>query len=102
MYQGTTLELAEKIGCTKNSALFHRQVWYVTDMRGNDEQQGAVFSYITPEQRVPQNHPLRRIRTLVDAALKKLALQFGALYARRGRPSIHREPLLRALLWKFL
>src|SRR5207248_120959 len=102
MYQGTTSELAEKIGCTKNSALFHRQVWYVTDMRGNDEQQGAVFSYITPEQRVPQNHPLRRIRTLVDEALKKLSLHFEALYARRGRPSIPPEQLIRALLLQIL
>ena len=102
MYQGMTSELAEKIGCTKNSALFHRQVWYVTDMRGNDEQQGAVFSYITPEQRVPQNHPLRRILTLVDAALKKLSLHFEALYARRGRPSIPPEQLIRALLLQIL
>ena len=91
-----------KIGCTKNSALFHRQIWYVTDMRGNDQQQGVVFSYITPEQRVPQDHPIRRILTLADAALKKLSLHFEALYARRGRPSIPPEQLIRALLLQIL
>ena len=41
-------------------------------MRGNDQQQTHVFSYISPEQRVPQEHPLRTIRRMVDAALKEL------------------------------
>jgi transposase len=67
-------------------------------MRGNDEQQGAVFSYINPEERIPADHPLRRIRAMVDAALKEMSAHFEALYARRGRPSIPPEKLLRALL----
>jgi len=71
-------------------------------MRGNDEQQGAVFSYINPEERIPADHPLRRIRAMVDAALKEMSAHFEALYARRGRPSIPPEKLLRALLLQVL
>jgi len=71
-------------------------------MRGNDEQQGAVFSYINPENRIPADHPLRRIRAMVDRSLKELWAHFEALYARRGRPSIPPERLLRALLLQIL
>jgi transposase len=71
-------------------------------MRGNDEQQGAVFSYINPEERIPADHPLRAIRTMLDRALKELSVHFEALYARRGRPSIPPEKLLRALLLQVL
>ena len=71
-------------------------------MRGNDEQQGVVFSYINPEERIPADHPLRRIRAMVDRALQELSLHFEALYARRGRPSIPPEKLLRALLLQIL
>ncbi len=71
-------------------------------MRGNDEQQGAVFSYITLEERIPADHPLRAIRTMLDRALKELSVHFEALYARRGRPSIPPEKLLRALLLQVL
>jgi transposase len=67
-------------------------------MRGNDQQQSHVFSYVSPEQRVPQDHPLRPIRTMVDAALKELSPQFDAMYAKVGRPSIPPEQLLRAQL----
>lgn len=67
-------------------------------MRGNDEQQGAVFSYLSAEQRIPQEHPLRAIRAMSDQALRELGLHFEALYARRGRPSIAPEKLVRALL----
>jgi transposase len=75
---------------------------YVDNMRGNDEQQDVAFSYLSPEQRVPQNHPLRRIREMADAALRELSLHFEALYARRGRPGIPPERLIRALLLQIL
>ena len=71
-------------------------------MRGEDTQQDAMFSYLSPEQRVPQDHPLRRVRALVDEVLKKLSRRFTALYARGGRPSIPPEKLLRALLLQAL
>jgi transposase len=71
-------------------------------MRGDDWQQGAMFSYISPEQRVPAHHPLRPIRQMVDEVLRGLSPQFDALYARTGRPSIAPEKLLRALLLQLL
>jgi len=71
-------------------------------MRGHDEQQESAFSYRMAEQRIPQNHPLRQIRVLADAALRQLDLHFTALYARQGRPSIAPERLLRALLLQVL
>lgn len=55
-------------------------------MRGDDRQQAAMFSYISPEARVPQDHPLRAIRMLVDAVLVELSPRFEALYSRVGRP----------------
>jgi transposase len=67
-------------------------------MRGDDERQEAMFSYISAEKRVPQDHPLRPIREMVDAALGRLSDDFDALYSRVGRPSIPPEHLLRALL----
>ena len=67
-------------------------------MRGDDEQQAPVFSYVMPEQRIPQDHPLRGIRAWWMRALREQDLHFAALYARRGRPSIAPERLLRALL----
>src|SRR5213075_1613140 len=71
-------------------------------MRGEDHQQGAMYSYISPEQRVPQEHPLRAIREIVDAVLKELSPEFARLYAATGRPSIAPEKLLRALLLQVL
>jgi transposase len=67
-------------------------------MRGGDTQQGHMWSYIQPEQRVPQDHPLRPIRAMVDQALKELSPRFALLYSHTGRPSIPPEQLLRALL----
>jgi transposase len=67
-------------------------------MRGDDQQQSGVFSYISAEQRVPQNHPLRPLRKMVDEALAEMSPRFTRLYAKRGRPSIPPEKLLRALL----
>jgi transposase len=71
-------------------------------MRGKDTQQSAMFSYLSPEQRVPLNHPLRPIREMVDVALKGLSRSFGRMYADWGRPSIAPEKLLRALLLQVL
>ena len=71
-------------------------------MRGNEKPQAAMFSYVDLEQRVPAGHPLRVIRSMVDQALADLWLHFEALYARRGRPSIPPEQLLRALLLQAL
>jgi transposase len=71
-------------------------------MRGKDEQQLDVFSYISPEQRVPHDHPLRPLRVMTDEALRVLQPRFHKLYAKTGRPSIAPEKLLRALLLQAL
>jgi transposase len=71
-------------------------------MRGDDVQQQAMFSYLSPEARVPQDHPLRPIRNMVNQALKELSGEFQAMYAREGRPSIPPEKLLRALVLQIL
>ena len=71
-------------------------------MRGDDTQQAAMFSYLTPEQRVPENHPLRPILAMVDRALESIDEALGKMYAERGRPSIAPEKLLRALLLQML
>lgn len=71
-------------------------------MRGEDERQDAMFSYLSPEQRVPAEHPLRPIRRMVDEALKQLSRRLGRLYSDIGRPSIAPEKLLRALLLQVL
>ena len=71
-------------------------------MRGKDEQQLDVFSYVSPEQRVPQDHPLRPLRVMTDEALRELQPRFHKLYAKTGRPSIAPEKLLRALLLQAL
>ncbi|MGB8580131.1 MAG: IS5 family transposase [Candidatus Sulfotelmatobacter sp.] len=71
-------------------------------MRGRDEQQLDVFSYISTEQRVPHDHPLRPLRVMTDEALRELQPRFHKLYAKTGRPSIAPEKLLRALLLQAL
>src|SRR2546428_1023478 len=71
-------------------------------MRGNDEQQLDVFSYISPEERVPQDHPLRSLRVMTDEALQQLQPRFSEWYAKTGRPSIAPEKLLRARLLQAL
>ena len=67
-------------------------------MRGDFEDQGGLFSYISPEKRVPDHHPLRKIRTLVRSVLADMNHDFGSMYADEGRPSIPPEQLLSALL----
>src|SRR5881394_4613191 len=71
-------------------------------MRGDNEQQAGMYSYISPEQRVPADHPLRPIRKMTDEIFKQLSPQFDKLYSRVGRPSIAPERLLRALLLQVL
>jgi transposase len=71
-------------------------------MRGADEQPGSMFSYVSLEERVPADHPLRAIRRITDRALERLSPQFGTLYVNFGRPSIPPEKLLRALLLQAL
>src|SRR5258706_26350 len=71
-------------------------------MRGADEQPGSMFSYISLEERVAQDHPLRAIRRITDRALERLSPRFGTLYINFGRPSIPPEKLLRALLLQAL
>jgi transposase len=71
-------------------------------MRGPDERQAEVFSYIPLEQRIPPDHPLRPIRKMVDRGLDQMWSHLESLYARRGRPSIAPERLLRALLLQAL
>ena len=71
-------------------------------MRGFDSQQSAMFSYSSPEERVPANHPLRPIREMSDRALKGLTRKFNEIYSATGRPSIAPEKLLRTLLLQVL
>jgi hypothetical protein len=68
------------------------------EMRGAFEDQGRLFSYISPEGRVPKNHPLRQVRALVREVLGELNRSLGRLYSSEGRPSIPPEQLLSALL----
>jgi transposase len=70
----------------------------MSGMRGDDHQPDAMFSYVSAEQRVPQDHPLRAIRAVVDDVLRDMSHEFDRLYARVGRPSIPPERLLRAQL----
>jgi transposase len=71
-------------------------------MRGSDDQTSHMFSYVVPEQRVRQDHPLRAIRRMTDAVLADLSPRFDRMYSDMGRPSIPPEQLLRALLLQSL
>ncbi len=71
-------------------------------MRGDLTETDAMFSYISPAKRVPQDHPLRAVRRMADEALAALSPRFQKLYSRIGRPSVPPERLLRALLLQVL
>jgi transposase len=71
-------------------------------MRGADFLQATMFSYLSPEERVPASHPLRAIRQSCDRMLKQLSAHFEKMYSEVGRPSIAPEKLLRALLLQVL
>jgi hypothetical protein len=60
-------------------------------MRRNDPQQAAMFRYISPEERIPEDHPLRALRAIVDAVLKELSPQFDRLYSLRTGPRLPRK-----------
>jgi transposase len=71
-------------------------------MRGMDHQQGHVFSYLSPEERVRKDHPLRAVRVMTGEIFREMSPLFDAMYARGGRPSIPPEKLLRAQLLQML
>ena len=71
-------------------------------MRGEDLHQDHLYSYVSPEQRVPADHPLRPIRQMANTVLERLSPKLDALYSAGGRPSIPPEKLLRALLLQVL
>jgi transposase len=71
-------------------------------MRGPDLLQATMFSYLSPEERVPDGHPLRPIRRICDEILLQLSDCFSKMYSAIGRPSVPPEKLLRALLLQVL
>jgi transposase len=71
-------------------------------MRGIDHQQEHMFSYLSPEERVRKDHPLRAVRAMTDEILREMSPVFDSMYAQRGRPSIPPEKLLRAQLLQML
>jgi len=71
-------------------------------MRGADMNQGALFSYVSIEERVPPTHPLRRVRTLLDEALDSMSRGFDHVSAEGGRESVAPERLVRALVLQVL
>ena len=71
-------------------------------MRGEDEKQSAMFSYVTLERRIPKDHPLRSIRLMTDQALQRMSGKFDELYSSTGRPSMAPESLIRGLLLQVL
>ena len=71
-------------------------------MRGADVDQSGMFSYVSLERRVPEKHPLRAIRVLLDEALRSMSRDFERVYAQNGRSSIAPERLVRALVLQVL
>lgn len=71
-------------------------------MRGQDDQQAGMFSYVSPEERVPKDHPLRAILRMTDQALAEIQQRLAVLYSSTGRPSVAPEKLLRTLLLQAL
>jgi transposase len=67
---------------------FLRDLIYPISMRGDDQKQAAMFSYLTLAQRIPVDHPARQIRVLVDRALERIDGELEKLYSDTGRPSI--------------
>ncbi|MGD9788263.1 MAG: transposase, partial [Sulfuricellaceae bacterium] len=71
-------------------------------MRGRPNNQSAMFSYVSLEDRIPKSHPLRKLRVLVDTVLATMDKEFEAVYAKTGRPSVPPERLLKAMLLQIL
>src|SRR5215475_7949940 len=91
-------------GCGKSNRGLgnYKIITYNYLVRGPDHYQSAMFSYLSPEQRVPADHPLRAIREITDIVLKQLSRAFSQMYSKIGRPSIPPEKLLRALILQVL
>src|SRR5580698_529905 len=71
-------------------------------MRGDDDLQEGMFSYISPEKRVPADHPLRPIRKMVDEILKEMSPKFAKLYSDVGRPARSERMLIEQLQYNML
>jgi transposase len=71
-------------------------------MRGANQEQDYIFSYHSPADRVPSDHPLRMVKEMANRGLKELSTDFSKMYAAAGRPSIPPEKLIRALLLQVL
>ena len=71
-------------------------------MRGDEANDGMVFSYVSMERRIADDHPLRAVRAVIDEVLKDLSRYLDKLYAKNGLPSIPPEQILRALLLQIL
>ena len=67
-------------------------------MRGPDDKQGMMFTTVSPEKRVPKDHPLRKIKAVAETILKRLSPTFDTMYSRVGRPSIPPERLLKSMV----
>ena len=78
------------------STLAYNHASHARHMRGDHHEPDSIFSYVSPEQRIPKDHPLRAIRALVDEVLVDMSREFDRLYATVGCPSIPPERLLRA------
>ena len=94
-------------GCGKTICLmavtdFRADLIYPMSMRGDDQKQAAMFSYLTLAQRIPADHPARQVRVLVDRALERMDAELEKLYSDTGRPSVAPERLLRATLLMIL
>ena len=67
-------------------------------MRGDAERQTNMLLAVTPDSFIPDDHPIPRIKPIVDSALQRLSPLFGTMYSKHGRPSIPPEHLLKASL----
>lgn len=86
----------------KKSLLFRQGKLIEEGMRGAEDFQEELFSYGSLNQRVPLDHPLRRVRRLADEAMAGLEGRFEQMYSTLGRPSVPPEQMLRALLLQML
>ena len=85
---------------SQKSHFFSAGGWFrPIGMRGEKQQQGVMYSYVTMEQRIPADHPIRAIRAMVDEALGQMDATFSAMYSERGRPSVAPERLLPVSIW---
>src|ERR1035438_5548205 len=96
------VQAAEKLFGVPGIAVSFWKLIHRISMRGDDQKQAAMFSYLTLAQRIPADHPARQIRALVDRALERMDGELEKLYSDTGRPSIAPERLLRATLLMIL